>query len=56
LLWLEAAPRAATPLMEAAPAVYSMLTQTHFGFAGTIGAFALTAALLVLGSGPADLS
>ncbi|WLI89881.1 CopD family protein [Massilia sp. R2A-15] len=56
LLWLEAALMAETSLAEAGAAVYSMLTQTHYGFAWKIGAVALTAAVLVLGSGPADLT
>lgn len=44
LLWLEAAAMAEVPLTEAAPAIYSVLTATHYGLAWMIGMCALAAA------------
>jgi putative copper resistance protein D len=47
LLWLEAAAMAEVPVGSAAPAVYSVLTATHYGFAWTIGICALAAVAIV---------
>jgi putative copper resistance protein D len=47
LLLLEAAAMAEVPLMSAAPAVYSVLTATHYGFAWAIGICALATVALV---------
>jgi putative copper resistance protein D len=41
VLWLEAAAMAEVPITSAAPAVYSVLSSTHYGFAWTIGICAL---------------
>lgn len=46
ILWVEAASMAEVPLVEALPAVVSVLTATHYGLAWMIGA----AALLVAGA------
>lgn len=52
VLWLEAASMAEVPLLEAGPAVHSVLTATHYGFAWKIGSLALAvAALLTIGGG-----
>lgn len=47
LLWLEAAAMAEVPITSAAPAVYSVLTATHYGFAWTIGICALAGIAIV---------
>lgn len=47
LLWLEAAAMAEVPLASAAPAVHSVLSATHYGFAWTIGICALTTVAIV---------
>lgn len=44
ILWVEAASMAEVPLLDALPAVRSVLTATHWGLAWTIGAAALLAA------------
>lgn len=46
LLWLEAASMAEVALQEAAPAVRSALTATHYGYAWTIGICSLVVAAL----------
>ena len=56
LMCLEAVLMAESPLLEAWPAVWSILTQSHYGFAWKIGAVALAAAALTLGSAPPDLT
>lgn len=42
MLWFEAASMAEVALSEAAPAIHSVLTATHYGFAWTVGMAALT--------------
>jgi putative copper resistance protein D len=46
VLWLEAAAMAEVPIMSAGPAVHTVLTETHYGFAWTIGICALVLALV----------
>lgn len=47
VLWLEAASMAEVTLSEAAPAVHSVLTATHYGFAWKIGMVALIVVAVV---------
>lgn len=52
LLWLEAAFLAEVPLAQAGPAVHSLLTATHYGFAWKAGSLALAvAAALAIANG-----
>ena len=47
VLWLEAASMAEVALSEAAPAIHSVLTATHYGFAWKIGMVALISVTVV---------
>jgi putative copper resistance protein D len=47
VLWLEAAAMAEVPVASAGPAVFSVLTATHYGFAWTIGMSALVLVAMV---------
>ncbi|MFC5460534.1 copper resistance D family protein [Massilia niabensis] len=62
VLWLEAASMAEVPVAEAFPAVQSVITATHYGYAWMLGAAALLVALVTaalrpgaLGLGPASV-
>lgn len=48
VLWLEAASMAEVPVQEAFPAVWSVITATHYGLAWMIGAAALLAVSITL--------